>query len=70
MGVAGTVARLVASLAQNQRVVEEILKTLEHHSLKIYIYQSAICQVDKILAFESFLDPHACQRNPWIELHQ
>lgn len=70
MGVAGTVVRSVASLVQNQRVVKEILKTLEHHSLKIYIYQSAICQVDKILAFESFLDPHACQRNPWIELHQ
>jgi len=31
MDVPGTVSQLVASQGQNQRVVEEILKTLEHH---------------------------------------
>lgn len=70
MDVGGTVAQLVVFQAQNRKVAKEILKTHEHHSLKIYIYQSAICQVANILVFESVLDRRACQRNPWIELQQ
>ena len=68
-GVAGIVVQLVVFLARNQKVAREILKTHEHRSLKIYIYQLVVCRGANILAFESFLDHRACQSSPWIELH-
>lgn len=70
MGVASTAGQWAASLVQNREGDKEILPTPEHHSQRICIFQPANDQVAKTSASESSLDPHVCQRNPWIELLQ
>lgn len=70
MDVAGTAARLVASLVKNRKGDKESLQIHEHQSQKICIFQSAIYQATNISAFGFSLDPHICRINPWIELLQ
>ena len=70
MGVAYTVEQLVASLVKIREEDKETLQTQELHSQRICIYPPTIDRVARTSASESSSDPHACQKNPLIELLQ